>query len=286
MNTTKQSERFLRLIDKHFSGFPYVSDYIKEDVAINEWTVKRFELNGAAGYFSAFNDSGDGIALLKGSVPWMSVTPLEIESHFMAQHSAKGHVVIAGLGLGMITMSLLRKARVDKVTVLEISQDLIDSFGSILIGKSKDLYEESLNNGRLEIIQCDCESPLSNEVLSKVKGCDYAWIDTWERLGDEKSLGKVVYLQEQIKAKTVDFWGMELEFIGLMAKRSDGSDNINKKRNAFLDVVADFPIPVSAKKLPAKALSFYFELVMTAGVMGMMYMRRNRAKKSLAIHMS
>ncbi len=174
---------------------------------------------------------------------------------------------------------------VAKVTVLEISKDLIDNFGSILSGSSKKLFQDSIENGRLELVQADCHSQLSEDVISKVKGCDYAWIDTWEFLGDFRSLERAIFLQDQIQAKTVDYWGMELEFITMMTRISGTKDNINKKRNAFFDVVRDFPMPITAKKLPPKALAFYFDLVMTAGTIATIQQRQKKSKNRLAIHM-
>ena len=58
--------------------------------------------------------------------PWMSVTPMELMTMRPGIRMARGHVVIAGLGLGRMVVDVMRKRSVTKVTLVERSQELVD----------------------------------------------------------------------------------------------------------------------------------------------------------------
>jgi spermidine synthase len=79
----------------------------------------------------------------------MSDTQMERRSNSMLIRNAKGHVLIAGLGIGMVIVPLLEKEGVTKVTVLEKSQDVID----LVEGPLRAYLGEK--SKRLEVIQAD-----------------------------------------------------------------------------------------------------------------------------------
>lgn len=58
--------------------------------------------------------------------PWMSLTPSEIITQRPGYRLARGHVVVAGLGMGWALVDVLRKRSVTRVTLVEISQELVD----------------------------------------------------------------------------------------------------------------------------------------------------------------
>lgn len=64
------------------------------------------------------------------------VTMVDDAPHFLAmrEHAAcyHGHVVVAGLGLGLIVHALQDNPRVSRITVVEIEQDVIDMVGPLL----------------------------------------------------------------------------------------------------------------------------------------------------------
>lgn len=55
---------------------------------------------------------------------WMSYTPMEVFTLRGGTRLAKGHTVIAGLGLGYQLMQVLRRPKVTKVTLVEKEKDL------------------------------------------------------------------------------------------------------------------------------------------------------------------
>jgi hypothetical protein len=64
---------------------------------------------------------------------WMSITPMEVQSHFMPIYLATGIVGVAGLGLGYAVQRMIEKEDVERVNVYEINEDVIqlylNSFG-------------------------------------------------------------------------------------------------------------------------------------------------------------
>jgi hypothetical protein len=57
--------------------------------------------------------------------PWMSLTPNEIFTLRIGTKFAKGHVIVAGLGLGHQLIEVLLRKQVTKVTLVEKSQGLV-----------------------------------------------------------------------------------------------------------------------------------------------------------------
>ena len=132
---------------------------------------------------------GEYWKLTRGGTIVMSNTPAEIRDHIKFIQEAQGKVLIAGLGLGMVLQEVLKKDTVTKVTVVELSQDVIN-----LVGKS---YQDP----RLEIV---------NEDIFKFKPFehyDYAWFDIWDDIsGDEYVQMKKLSLKFRRYVSHSDCW--------------------------------------------------------------------------------
>jgi hypothetical protein len=59
-------------------------------------------------------------------LPWMSLTPSEFISLRGGIRAARGHTIVAGLGLGHQLIEISKKKSVKKVTLVERSQELVD----------------------------------------------------------------------------------------------------------------------------------------------------------------
>ena len=96
----------------------------------------------------------------------MSDTPSEIRDHIKFIRLAKGRVLIAGLGLGMVASAVCEKAEVEHVTVIEKSSDVIALVGPTLQERFGD---------KLEIIEADIYE------WKPPKGVEWtvAWYDIW-----------------------------------------------------------------------------------------------------------
>lgn len=64
--------------------------------------------------------------LMRGGTLVMSDTPAEMRDHQYAVVRATGACLLNGLGIGMVLKAILKKPEVTDVTVVELSQDVLD----------------------------------------------------------------------------------------------------------------------------------------------------------------
>lgn len=104
-----------------------------------KWAVSKFTVSEADAKFSALRAAIKGRGYVsegtytqltcEGRGIIMSDTPDERRDHGYAIYKAKGHVLINGLGLGMVLANILKKDSVTKVTVVEVDADVIALVG-------------------------------------------------------------------------------------------------------------------------------------------------------------
>jgi len=116
-----------------------------------------------------FKPPGVYAQLLIDNEVMMDDSPMERHTHAEALHHAKGHVLVGGLGLGMVTCGLLAKPGVEQVTVLEYSQNVISLVAPHVINFSK-----QFNTG-LNIVKANVFEYKTDETF------DMIWMDIWLR---------------------------------------------------------------------------------------------------------
>lgn len=144
--------------------------------ARGQWRIERFEISEHEAKMSAIRAIQHGRGAVspgtytslkharRGII--MSDTPDEMRDHIFAVHRAKGHVLINGLGLGMVLAAVLRKPDVYRVTVVEIDPDVIALVGPHYVCD------------RLEIVNASAFD------YAPPKGVRYGavWHDIWDNL--------------------------------------------------------------------------------------------------------
>ncbi len=142
------------------------------------WRIERFEISEAEAKFAGLRAivSGGRGAISPGTYTKlthakrgliMSDTPDEMRDHFSAVIEARGHVLINGLGIGMVLAAVLKRPEVTKVTVVEIDSDLIALAGPHYI-----------KDQRVEIV---CADAFEYQPPKGVRyGC--VWHDIWDDL--------------------------------------------------------------------------------------------------------
>jgi len=153
-----------------------------ESVSIPEgtkghWRVERFQVDQSDSNMSkmrAIVGGGRGyippgtytqlIHAKRGVV--MSDTPDERRDHRLAVQKSHGHVLINGLGIGMVLAAILKKTEVEHITVVEIDPDVIDLVGP------------HYSSDRVDIIECDAFD------YKPPKGVHYGavWHDIWDTI--------------------------------------------------------------------------------------------------------
>lgn len=117
-------------------------------------TVSKADADFAAMRAMAGSSMGRGIVregevitqLLRGNTVVMSDTMDEIRDHWGVAHAARGRVLIAGLGLGVVVQACCEKDSVEHVTVIDKSPDVIKLTGGI--------YQERYGD-KLTIVEAD-----------------------------------------------------------------------------------------------------------------------------------
>jgi len=100
------------------------------DMQKGDWKIERFTVD-RPDFHSLVRGRGVPIGetftrAMRGRTLVMSDTPAEMRDHSAPVRMAKGSCLLNGLGIGMVLKNILIKQAVTDVTVVEISQDLID----------------------------------------------------------------------------------------------------------------------------------------------------------------
>lgn len=96
-----------------------------------DWTLKIIGFQLMRGYWSGLCALPDMPILTRRdgegrNLPWMSMSPLEIESQEIGVRAARGHTVIHGLGMGWAAAACALRPEVTRVTVVELDPAIID----------------------------------------------------------------------------------------------------------------------------------------------------------------
>lgn len=100
------------------------------EAAKGPWRVERFKVD-RPDFHSMMRGRGLPVGeeftrLMRGNTVVMSDTPAEMRDHYRAVQMAEGSCLINGLGIGMVLKAVLKKPGVTDVTVVELSQDVLD----------------------------------------------------------------------------------------------------------------------------------------------------------------
>ena len=187
----------------------YTSKYkvsVPEGVS-GKWRVERFTVTEEAAALerirSIFNGgrgvpAGTYTRLTRGGEVVMSDTPDEISDHLHAIHRAHGHVLINGLGLGMVLQAVLRKPEVERATVVDNSADVI-----ALVGP----HYQAMFGDRLTIIEADALE------YKPPKGSRFGvvWHDIWDGIcSDNLPDMKALHRRYGRLTEWQGSWGREL----------------------------------------------------------------------------
>lgn len=146
-----------------------------------QWSVKKFFVSEQEAKFTSLRAAikgrgyvppGEYTELSRNGHIVMTDTPDEMRDHYEPVFKARGHILINGLGIGMLLAACLKKSEVTKATVIEIDSDVVALVGLAYV------------DPRVEIITADAFD------YRPPKGCRYGmvWHDIWSDIcGDNLS---------------------------------------------------------------------------------------------------
>lgn len=167
---------------------------------MGNYKIERFTVTGKEfqGFGARYVPPGEYTRLMRGGQLVMSDTPDEMNDHYSFVRKAKGNVLIAGLGIGMVLYNLLEKADVTHVDVIEISEEVIALVAPWFYERYGD---------RIRIIHADIleYKPDSGIVY------DFAWFDIWDDICvDNLETMKKLHRKYARTAKEKGSWAREI----------------------------------------------------------------------------
>lgn len=149
----------------------------------------------------------DVFAICDDAGPWMSASYNELLSMQECIDNAHGDVLIFGLGLGCCVYECLLKEDVNSITVVELSQDVIDMFRN-------HLAEQFPHPEKLNIVKADAFEYMKDVADGKY---DYIYMDIWRTPLD--GLGpylKMLQYEKKMTNTRFGYWAEEgiLDLVG------------------------------------------------------------------------
>ena len=162
-------------------------------------------LHAARGYWGRLYGPSDTPILMgpfeRGAAAWMSIVPMEIESQEIGIRSAHGHTVVLGLGMGWCAANVALNPAVERVTVIERDPGLVRLIGQI--GPFGQLPEAA--RAKIHLVLGDALRWRPGTAVDSLQA------DIWARFVEPRKWNDVRRLQENIGARSIYFWGQEME---------------------------------------------------------------------------
>lgn len=176
-------ERYRERVKKKYEMFPDMATLLQErkgerfkleHFTVDEAEVKRAKFRDRTGEYDEFLP-GTYVRLVDTEAPSfeqvvMSDTQMERNTNLDLYKKANGHVLIGGLGLGMILLAIQDKPEVTKITVVEKYQEVID-----LVATQLPLNE------KVNIVQSD----VFEFKPSRGEKYDTVYMDIWNTVSGE-----------------------------------------------------------------------------------------------------
>ena len=135
---------------------------------------------------------------------WMSITPMELESHITHVLEATGDVLVGGLGMGYYITQIVAKADVRSVTVIEKDIEVIQAYKKLI-----ESNPTAFDNSKLHIMHGDMFDLIPK--LDKKFEYNYAYLDIWLDMCFDAISSDLEKLNDigGINCTKLGFWGME-----------------------------------------------------------------------------
>lgn len=186
--------KFKDIRNKHFSykkvviekGYLFNSDSIidDKDKELKDWMKLR-----------ALDKDIETLFLLQDDKEWMMAVPSESYTNDPYALKAHGNVITFGLGIGYFTYMALLNKKVESITVIEKSKEVIDLF--------KEIKKDFPHAEKIKIINGDAFDYFNEKTLKKY---DYVYVDIWRSNEDGRLIIEKLLEQYNPPIDKCDFW--------------------------------------------------------------------------------
>jgi hypothetical protein len=193
------------IIDDWTLPWPAIKVPTYQTRRVGAWELRRQNQPVLRGYFRGLQACTENYLLMRDNRVWMSLSPVEIES--LAPHVAhmRGHVVIAGLGMGLALYNALLRPAVRQITVLELDSEVIALFAAIM-------HPDMAGSGRFSIEQVNARDWRTTESV------DFLYADIWDKIGALEAAADTRIMCRNMRPKSAGYWGMEADFVSFLAR--------------------------------------------------------------------
>lgn len=194
--TTKTNPFTFEYLEKELAFYNLPKDYKFENTDIK--VVNRQFMGGQLDDYlntNFYTETFQIPSLFIGGKIWMSVTPLEIQSAYLALKRANGVISTCGLGLGYYALRAALKDEVERVDVYEINDNIISWF--------LETFKDRKEIEKINII--------AGNVFDNLKGktYNYVFMDRYQTLLSDEVISDIYHFSKSNTIKRYDFWGQE-----------------------------------------------------------------------------
>lgn len=204
------------------------------ELTFGNWRLKKFDLIPQRGYFQDWTGEGEMWALLEGEQTWMSSAWYEVDSQAPHVAAAKGHVVVMGAGMGIVLYNMLARPEVQRVTLVEREQLVLD------VLEQAAAMSTWLGHEKLHIVRGDAHE------FSPDRPVDFLYVDIWPTIGEPQNIAEMQAIQKQVQATSVGWWGQEIHFLEWLKARGE-----TLSLPAYKTWAAEIGLPLIEQENPA-----------------------------------
>ena len=192
VQTIKATGKYKKYALKYITYEPY------QLFAYDDISIKGDKENSRIG---CFDNKFSYLALTEGTNIWMSLNPNEIETMKPYINTAKGNVLVLGLGMGYVPFMMAMKNEVKSITIIEKDPEIIGLFNSLIFPSFK-------NKEKIKIVEDDAIN-----YVKKNNRYDYIFADLWHSPEDGLSL----FVQLKRINRNIDCW-LEVSMYALLRR--------------------------------------------------------------------
>jgi predicted methyltransferase len=158
--------------------------------------------------FGFFDTTFKYLAVIQEETIWMSVIPHEINTMKKPIKDAYGNVLVLGLGLGYFPFHISNKEDVDKITIIENDEQVINLF-------MKHILPKFPHKEKIQIVKEDAFKYLENAA-----SFDFVFADIWHNVGDGLKLYLLIKKYEATAPNTKFEYWIETSLLAMLRRQT------------------------------------------------------------------
>ena len=241
----------VRLLDrKKYEDDPYYKNIDLRDVVEGSWEIKWEEYKPYQAVIcddmmifddfhevpplGFFTEPFRFPAILEDGNEWMTLTPVDLDTCREAIDAARGKVITFGLGLGYYAYMASMKDEVESVTVVELSDKVVELFKRHILPKMP-------RADKINIVNADAFE-YAEHIMPEI-GFDVAFVDTWRDASDGAPMYERMKTLEKYSPNTKFLYWIENFLISRLRalKYADIMENKPENYNEVIEKLTYIP---------------------------------------------